>query len=121
PRELLARVKSLLRRSKQVQQEIDQYTFSDVEVDFRKYEVKKSGKLIYLTVLEFSILHFLIKNKGQVVNRDAILDEVWGRDVYIQSRTVDKHISELRKKIEDDPSNPDFILGVRGIGYKFQK
>ncbi len=121
PRELLARVKSLLRRSKQVQQEIDQYTFSDVEVDFRKYEVKKSGRLIYLTALEFSILHFLIKNKGQVVNRDDILDEVWGRDVYIQSRTVDKHISELRKKIEDDPSNPDFILGVRGIGYKFQK
>ena len=121
PRELLARVKSLLRRSKQVQQEIDQYTFSDVEVDFRKYEVKKSGRLIYLTALEFSILHFLIKNKGQVVNRDDILDEVWGRDVYIQSRTVDKHISELRKKIEDNPSNPDFILGVRGIGYKFQE
>jgi len=121
PRELLARVKSLLRRSKQVQQEIDQYTFSDVEVDFRKYEVKKSGRLIYLTALEFSILHFLINNKGQVVNRDDILDEVWGRDVYIQSRTVDKHISELRKKIEDNPSNPDFILGVRGIGYKFQE
>jgi DNA-binding response OmpR family regulator len=55
------------------------------------------------------------------VNRDAILDEVWGKDIYIQSRTVDKHISELRKKIEDDPSNPDFILGVRGIGYKFQE
>ncbi len=121
PRELLARVKSLLRRSKQVQQEIDQYTFSDVEVDFGKYEVKKSGKLIYLTALEFSMLHFLIRHKGHVVHRDAILDEVWGRDVYIQSRTVDKHISELRKKIEDDPSSPNFILGVRGIGYKFQE
>jgi two-component system alkaline phosphatase synthesis response regulator PhoP len=121
PRELLARVKALLRRTKQIQQDIEPYHFGDVEVDFGKYEVKKSGKFIYLTALEFSMLRFLIKNKGRVVNRDAVLDEVWGRDVYIQSRTVDKHISELRKKIEDDPSNPKFILGVRGIGYKFQE
>ncbi len=121
PRELLARVKALLRRTKQIQLDIESYHFGDVEVDFGKYEVKKSGKLIYLTVLEFSMLHFLIRNKGRVVNRDAILDEVWGRDVYIQSRTVDKHISELRKKIEDNPSSPNFILGVRWIGYKFQE
>jgi len=120
-RELLARVKALLRRTKQIQQDIESYHFGDVEVDFGKYEIKKSGKLINLTALEFSMLHFLIKNKGRVVNRDAILDNVWGRNVYIQSRTVDKHISELRKKIEDDPSSPDFILGVRGIGYKFQE
>ncbi len=120
-RELLARIKALLRRTGQFQQGIESFKFGDVEVDFGKYEVKKSGKLIYLTALEFSILHFLIKNKGQVVNRDAILDEVWGRDVYIQSRTVDKHISELRRKIEDDASNPRYILGVRGIGYRFQE
>ena len=120
-RELLARIKALLRRTRQFQQGIESFKFGDVEVDFGKYEVKKRGKLIYLTALEFSMLHFLVKNKGRVVNRDAILDDVWGRDLYIQSRTVDKHISELRKKIEDDPSNPDFILGVRGIGYKFKE
>jgi DNA-binding response OmpR family regulator len=72
-----------------------------------------------LTALEFSLLHFLVKNEGQVVRRDTILDEVWGRDVYIQPRTVDKHIAELRKKIEDDPSLPEHIIGVRGVGYKF--
>jgi DNA-binding response OmpR family regulator len=120
-RELLARIKALLRRTRQFQQEVESIKFGDVDVDFGKYEVKKSGKLIYLTALEFSLLHFLVKRKGLVVHRDAILDEVWGDDVFVQSRTVDKHISELRKKIEDDPSNPDFILGVRGIGYKFQE
>ena len=119
PRELLARVKALLRRSKQVQKGMDGYAFGDVEVDFKKYEAKKRGRLIYLTALEFSLLYFLVQNMGQVVTRDAILDEVWGKDVYIQPRTVDKHIAELRKKIEDDPSRPEHIVGVRGVGYKF--
>jgi DNA-binding response OmpR family regulator len=119
PRELLARVKALLRRSKQIEQGIDRYAFGNVEVDFKKYEVKKGGRQIYLTALEFSLLHFLVQNKGLVASRGAILDEVWGRDVYIQSRTVDKHIAELRKKIEDDPSLPKYIVGVRGVGYKF--
>lgn len=119
PRELLARIKALLRRSKQVRQGIDEYRFGDVEVNFKKYEVKKGGRPIYLTALEFSLLHYLIQNKGLVASRDAILDEVWGRDVYIQPRTVDKHIAELRKKIEDDPSLPEHIIGVRGVGYKF--
>ena len=119
PRELLARVKALLRRAKQVQHGIDEYSFGDVEVDFKKYEVKKAGQPVYLTALEFSLLHFLVQNKGLVASRDAILDAVWGRDVYIQSRTVDKHIAELRKKIEDDPSLPEYIIGVRGVGYKF--
>ena len=119
PRELLARIKALLRRSKQVQQGIDRYTFGAVEVDFKKYEVKMSGRLVYLTALEFSLLHFLVQNKGQVVTRDTILDQVWGKDVYIQPRTVDKHIAELRKKIENDPALPEYIIGVRGVGYKF--
>ena len=121
PRELLARVKALLRRSKQVQQGIEKYAFGDVEVNFKKYEVKKGGQPIYLTALEFSLLHFLIQNLDQVVSRDTILDEVWGRDVYIQPRTVDKHIAELRKKIEKNPSSPKYIIGVRGVGYKFSE
>lgn len=119
PRELLARVKALLRRAKQPQQEINLYIFGDVEIDFIKYEARKKGKSIYLTALEFDLLHFLIKYKGQVKSRDSILDEVWGAEVYVHPRTVDKHIADLRKKIEDDPPNPKYIIGMRGVGYKF--
>ena len=118
PRELLARVKALLRRAKRPTQEISQVTFGDVEVNFTEYEAIKKGKPIYLTALEFDLLQFLIKHKGKVMNRDSILDAVWGKDVFVQPRTVDKHISDLRKKIEDDPSNPKHIVGMRGVGYK---
>ena len=120
PRELLARVNALFRRVKQTQQGIDLYHFGDVDVDFKKYEAEKGGLPIYLTVLEFAMLHFLIRNKDQVVSRDSILDKVWGDSVYVYPRTVDTHIVHLRKKIEDDPENPKYIIGVRGIGYKFK-
>jgi two-component system alkaline phosphatase synthesis response regulator PhoP len=119
PRELLARVKALLRRSQQVREGISEAAFGDIEVDFKRYEVNKRGRPVYLTALEFSLLHFLVQNQGQVLSRDTILDAVWGKDVYIQPRTVDKHIAELRKKIEDDSSSPNHIIGVRGVGYKF--
>ncbi|MFC2083600.1 response regulator transcription factor [Bacteroidota bacterium] len=118
-RELLARIKALLRRTKLPIQNSDRFNFGDIEVDFQKYEVRKKGELIYLTALEFNLLHFLMENINQVIERDKILDEVWGNDVYVQARTVDKHISELRKKIEDNPANPKYIRGVRSIGYKF--
>lgn len=121
PRELLARVKALLRRAKQTEQEIGLYIFGDVEIDFIKYEARKKGKPIYLTALEFDLLHFLIKFKGQVKSRDSILDEVWGAEVYVHPRTVDKHIADLRKKIEDDPPNPKYIIGIRSVGYKFME
>jgi DNA-binding response OmpR family regulator len=119
PRELLARVKAILRRAHQTQQGIDFFRFGDVDVDFKKYEAKKEGKPVNLSALEFALLHFLIANSGQVVHRNRILDEVWGENVYVEPRTVDKHISLLRKKIEDDPENPRFIVGIRGVGYKF--
>ena len=121
PRELLARVKALLRRARPQDQEKESYCFGEVDVDFKKYEIKKKGKLIYLTALEFALLHFLIKHNGEVVSRDVILDEVWGDDVFVQPRTVDKHIAELRKKIEDDPANPKFIVGIRSVGYRFME
>ncbi len=119
PRELIARVKAILRRVKTTQEEFDIYNFGDVEIDFKKYEVKKKGQPVYLTTLEFSLIGFLIKHKDQVLDRSAILDGVWGRDVYVLPKTVDTHIGHLRKKIEDDPANPRHIIGVRGIGYKF--
>ena len=119
PRELLARLKAILRRTRQIQEGIDFYRFGDVEMDFTKYEAKKDGEPLDLTALEFALLHLLIANHGQVVHRDRILDEVWGEGVYIEPRTIDKHISLLRKKVEDDPQNPRFIVGVRSVGYKF--
>jgi DNA-binding response OmpR family regulator len=119
PRELLARVKAILRRVKQTQQGVDRYRFGDVEVDFEKHEAKKGGQPIYLTALEFSLLHFLIMQKHRVVSRDALLDAVWGDDVCVYPRTVDTHIAHLRKKIEDDAANPKYIVGVRGVGYTF--
>lgn len=120
PRELIARVNALLRRVKQTQQETGPYHFGNVYIDFKKYEAKKGGQPIYLTALEYTLLHFLIKNKDQVVSRDFILDNVWGDSVYVYPRTVDTHIANLRKKIEDDPENPKYIIGVRSIGYKFK-
>ena len=118
PRELLARVKALLRRTRPEPDTLEEVTFGDVAVDFKKYELKKGGNAIFLTALEFSLLKYLLANRGRVVKRDAILDQVWG-DVFIQPRTVDKHIAQLRKKIEDNPTEPRFILGVRSVGYKF--
>jgi DNA-binding response OmpR family regulator len=120
PRELRARVHALLRRGKQSQPEIDRYHFGEVDVDFKTFEIEKGGKPVNLTALEFALLHFLIKNSDQVVSRNAILDNVWGDDVHVYPRTVDTHIAHLRKKIEADPENPSYIIGVRGIGYRFK-
>jgi two-component system alkaline phosphatase synthesis response regulator PhoP len=119
PRELLARVKAILRRTSRVQESREVVRFGDVEVDFGKYEARRAGSPIFLTALEFSLLHFLVRNQDRVVSRDAILDEVWGKEIYVQPRTVDKHVAELRKKIGDDPTAPKHIIGVRSVGYKF--
>ena len=121
PRELRARVNALIRREKQGREETCLYHFGDVHVDFNKYEAEKGGQPVSLTALEFDILHFLIQNKDMVVTRDSILDKVWGDNVFVYPRTVDTHIAHLRKKIEDDPENPEHIIGVRGIGYKFKE
>lgn len=118
-RELLARIKAILRRVKEPHRGIDFYRFDAIELDFVKYEATKKGRPVPLTALEFALLHFLVQNKGRVVHRNEVLDSVWGKDVYVDARTVDKHISLLRKKFEDDPQEPKYILGVRGIGYKF--
>jgi two-component system alkaline phosphatase synthesis response regulator PhoP len=117
-RELLARIKAILRRVKEPHRGIDACRFGDIEVNFVKYEAKKKGRPVPLTALEFAMLHFLVQNRGRVVHRNEILDNVWGKDVFVDARTVDKHISILRKKFEDDPQEPKYIEGVRGVGYK---
>ena len=119
PRELLARVKALLRRTKPSTNDINAYAFADIQIDFLKYEVHKNKQAIWFTALEFDILRYLIRNKDKVVRRDTLLDEVWGDEVYVHPRTVDRHIADIRKKLEDDSSNPKYILSMLGVGYKF--
>lgn len=120
-RELMARVRAVLRRTgERAEDLLDTYSFGRIDLDFKKYEAKKKGKKLDLTPLQFHMLKLLIRNKGEVLSRDALLDEVWGRDnVWISHRTIDSHVANIRKKIEDDPSNPRHILSIRGVGYKF--
>jgi two-component system alkaline phosphatase synthesis response regulator PhoP len=118
-RELLARIKAILRRAQAPSDKMDSVRFGDVEIAFAKYEARKKGRPVPLTALEFTLLRVLVRNKGRVVQRNDILDEVWGKDVFVDPRTVDKHISLLRRKFEDDPQEPKYILGIRGVGYKF--
>lgn len=118
-RELLARVKVLLRRGEPVHRPLTHALFGDVEVDFQGYEVRKRGQPVELTAKEFALLHLLVSRGGEVLDRGVILDEVWGDENDVFPRTVDVHIAHLRKKIEDDSGNPRFLLNVRGVGYKF--
>jgi two-component system, OmpR family, alkaline phosphatase synthesis response regulator PhoP len=121
PRELQARVKAVLRRVETNTDDKAENLFRSggLEVNFRQYECRKNGKEVNLTVHEFELLKYLIKNSGKVINRDELLDEVWGKDVFVTPHTVDTHMANLRKKIEDDPSRPRFLISIRGVGYKF--
>jgi len=118
-RELLARVKAVLRRPRRPPQKIDSYRFGHVKVDFRKSIAVKSGKPIELSHYEAEILRLLITNKGEPISRNRILDEVWGYELYPTTRTIDNHVVKLRQKVEDDPHNPTHIVTVHGMGYKF--
>jgi len=119
-RELMARVKAVLRRTEERAKDLATYNFAQVELDFKKYEAKKKGKKLELTPLEFQMLKLFIQKKEQVLSRDDFLDKIWGEDnTYVSFRTVDSHIANIRKKIEDDPSNPKHIISIRGVGYKF--
>jgi two-component system alkaline phosphatase synthesis response regulator PhoP len=120
PRELIARIKALLRRSKQNETNETLVSFGDIEIDFTKYEAKKGGRLVHLTAYEFAMLHLFFEHQDKVLTRDFILDEIWGKDIYVTPRTVDTHMANLRKKIEDNPAEPKFIVGIRGVGYKFR-
>jgi DNA-binding response OmpR family regulator len=121
PRELQSRVKAVLRRMETVPDDKseDLYRSGELEVNFRQYECRKSGKVVSLTAHEFALLKYLIQNRGQVIDRDELLDKVWGKDVFVTPHTIDTHIANIRKKIEDDVSSPRFITSVRGVGYKF--
>ncbi len=119
--ELLARIEALLRRSNQNLQASsgEKFSFDDVEIDFKRAEVQKNKKSIDLSAMEFKLLQFLIKNKGDVHSRNDLLDAVWGYDAMPTTRTVDVHIAWLRQKLESNPKYPRYIQTVHGLGYKF--
>ena len=119
-RELLARVKAVLRRVQQHKENENYYRFGNLFVDFVHYNAQdESGNEVEMTYKEFEILKFFIENSGRTVSRDELLDKVWGYEIYPTSRTVDNHIVKLRKKIESDPIHPKHIITVYGIGYKY--
>lgn len=120
-RELLARIKVLLRRNQEIVKDIEEYSFGSIHIDFKKHNALKNDKPIKLSSTEFKVLKYLIEHEGEVVSRDNLLDKVWGYDVFPTSRTVDNFILSIRKQIEDNPSEPKHILTIPKVGYKFAK
>jgi DNA-binding response OmpR family regulator len=118
-RELMARVKAVLRRASPQVDLPDVYRFSDVEVNIRGNEVLRDGTPIELSAKEFALLAYFISHPAETLSRDRLLDEVWGYDNYPNTRTVDTHIVHLRQKLEMNPEEPRYILTVHGSGYKF--
>jgi len=117
PPEFRARVRALLRRATRVTS--PQHHFGDMVVDFDRFELRKGNLPINLTPLEFKLLAALIRHRGVALSRDQLLDLVWGEGTYATDRVIDNHVANLRKKIESDPGNPCFLIGVRGVGYRF--
>jgi two-component system alkaline phosphatase synthesis response regulator PhoP len=118
-RELMARVKAVLRRATPQPAVPEVYKFSDVEVNIRRNEVKRNGAPVELSAKEFALLAYFITHPAEPLSRDRLLDEVWGYENYPNTRTVDTHIVHLRQKLEPNPEEPRFILTVHGSGYKF--
>jgi len=118
-RELVARIKAVLRRSLNDVEKSATYKFSDVVIDYDKHLVMKGADKVDLTLKEYELLDILVKNKGKVLKRDILLDKIWGYEYVGETRTVDVHIRHLRQKLEDDDKNPVYIETVRGIGYRF--
>ncbi|HET7747004.1 MAG TPA: response regulator transcription factor [Vicinamibacteria bacterium] len=118
-RELLARVRAILRRTEGAKKRLQRYRFADIELDFELYRAKKGGEALDLSPREFELLRYLIERKGETVSRDKLLEDVWGYESYPSTRTVDTHIAKLRAKIGDSGSEPKYILTIHGTGYKF--
>jgi DNA-binding response OmpR family regulator len=129
-RELMARVKAMLRRVRSVREETTAsgvpagagqiYEFEDLAIDVSRHEVRKAGEVLALKPKEFELLLFFAQHRGQVLSREFMLERVWGWEYIGDSRTVDVHIRWLREKIEEDPAQPKRIITVRGAGYRFE-
>lgn len=120
--ELIARIKAVLRRTQRQpikNEDEQQITIGDMVINRRTREVKIGEESVHLSLKEFELLYLLASNRGQVFSRDQLLDTIWGYDYYGETRTVDVHVRNLRKKIEKDDTMPTYIKTVRGVGYKF--
>ncbi len=118
--ELIARIEALLRRANRSFSPAPLlYEFGPVRIDFRKTEIRRNGETVALSAKEFQLLRYLIDHKGETLTREILLQEVWGYSAVPYTRTVDVHIAWLRQKLEDDPKQPQWILTVHGMGYKF--
>jgi len=117
PAELRARIKAVLRRT--VNDTPDVYGFGDVEVDFVRFELRRGGSVVHVTPTELKLLSAFVRNRGRVLSRQEITDQVWGEGTAITPRVVDTHVANLRQKVESDPAEPVFVVGVRGVGYRF--
>lgn len=120
-RKVVAHVKAILRRPSEIKSDIDEYSFSDVYLNFKGQEAKKGNNSIELSAMEFKVLKYFIQREGEVIERNELLNEVWGYENYPSTRTVDNFILNLRKKIEEDHHNPKYLLTVHRAGYKFVK
>ncbi|HMK49132.1 MAG TPA: response regulator [Thermodesulfovibrionales bacterium] len=119
PRELMARVKAVLRRSSERPVDVKMLKVGDLEIDKERYTVLVRGNPARLSATEFRLLLFLAERKGRVFSRDQLLDAVWRDEAFVEPRTVDVHIRRLRSNIEEDPANPEYVKTLRGIGYFF--
>jgi two-component system response regulator VicR len=124
-RELIARIKANIRRSESIgeksEEQPDVKTFGNLEIDMNRFEVRKNGERLDLTLREFELLRYLAEREERVFSREQLLEEVWGYEYYGDIRTVDVTVRRLREKLEDDPSDPRYIMTRRGIGYYFRR
>ena len=117
-RELVARVHVQLRRIAS-EGSVEHFRFGEIELDFKRHHAARGGRLLHLTAREFDLLRYFVRRRGETVSRDELLDKVWGMGAYPLSRTVDNHIAKLRQKIERLPADPEYLITVHGLGYKF--
>jgi two-component system response regulator RegX3 len=122
PRELVARIRAVLRRNASEAAEVSAPTLSagPVRMDVERHVVSVSGDAVPLPLKEFELLELLLRNAGRVLTRGQLIDRVWGADYVGDTKTLDVHVKRLRSKIEPDPSAPRYLITVRGLGYKFE-
>jgi two-component system response regulator RegX3 len=119
-RELVARIRAVLRRGQDVELVPDVVEAGGVRMDVERHEVAVEGKPVKLALKEFELLEMLLRNAGRVMTRGQLIDRIWGADYVGDTKTLDVHVKRLRAKLETDPGNPEHLLTVRGLGYKFE-
>ncbi|HLT60632.1 MAG TPA: response regulator transcription factor, partial [Microlunatus sp.] len=119
-RELVARIRAVLRRGQDVELVPDVVEAGNVRMDVERHEVSVNGERVKLALKEFELLEMLLRNAGRVMTRGQLIDRIWGADYVGDTKTLDVHVKRLRTKIEADPANPQHLITVRGLGYKFE-